>query len=101
MIHVIATIQLKPGTRVEFLEVFNANVPAVLAEDGCHGYVPTIDVEANLDPQQQDENSVVVVEAWESVDHLHAHLKAPHMLEFREKAGHMIEGLSLRVLQQG
>ncbi len=101
MINVIATIELKPGTRADFLKVFNANVPAVLAEDGCLEYFPAIDVDAKLESQSKDENAVVVIEKWESVEALHAHLAAPHMLEFRENAGDMIAGITLKVLEQG
>ena len=43
MIHVVATISLKPGTRAEFLKICNANIPALLAEEGCIEYVPTVD----------------------------------------------------------
>jgi quinol monooxygenase YgiN len=35
MIHVIAFITAQPGQRDKVLSAFNANVPAVLAEDGC------------------------------------------------------------------
>ena len=98
MINVLATIQLKPGTRDKFFEVFNANVPAVLAEDGCIEYYPTVDVDAKIDSQAKDENAVVVIEKWESLEALHAHLEAPHMVQFRSDAGEMIEGLSLKVL---
>ena len=101
MINVIATINLKPGTRGEFLKIFNANVPAVLAENGCVDYVPAIDVDAKLDAQSKDENAVVVIEKWETLDALHAHLQAPHMVEFRKNAGDMIAGMELKVLQQG
>ena len=101
MISVIATISLKPGTRADFLKVFNANVPAVLAENGCAEYFPAVDADAKLDAQSKDENAVVVIEKWESLDALHAHLQAPHMVEFREKAGDMIQGISLKVLEQG
>ena len=98
MISVIATISLKPGTRTDFLEIFNANVPAVLAENGCVEYFPAIDVDAKLDAQSKDENAVIVIEKWESLEALHAHLKAPHMVEFREKAGEMMTGASLKIL---
>ena len=101
MINVIATINLKPGKRAEFLKIFNANVPACLAEDGCIEYFPTIDVDAKLERQSKDENAVIVIEKWESVEALHAHLEAPHMLEFRENAGDMIEGITLKVLEKG
>ena len=101
MINVVATISLKPGTRAEFLKIFNANVSAVLAEDGCVEYVPTVDVDSGLEAQCKDEDSVVVIEKWETLAALHAHSEAPHMLEFRKNAGDMIEGVSLKVLQQG
>ena len=101
MINVVATISLKPGTRAEFLKIFNANVPAVLAEDGCVEYVPTVDVDSGLEAQCKDVDSVVVIEKWETLAALHAHSEAPHMLEFRKNAGDMIEGVSLKVLQQG
>lgn len=101
MISVIATIKVKPGTRADFLKLFNANVPAVLAEDGCAEYFPAVDVDAKLDAQAKDENAVVVIEKWESVAALHAHLEAPHMIEFRKGAGEMIEGISIKVLEKG
>ena len=101
MINVVATISLKPGTRAEFLKIFNANVPAVWAEEGCIEYVPTVDADSGLEAQCKDENAVVVIEKWETLPALHAHLEAPHMLEFRKNAGEMIEEVSLKVLQQG
>ena len=98
MINVLATIQLKSGTRKNFLDVFNANVPSVLAEEGCIEYYPTVDVETDLDAQTSDENMVIVIEKWESLDALQAHLKAPHMIEFRNNAGEMIEAVSLKIM---
>ena len=35
MIQVIATIELKPGCRDDFLPLLNENVPKVKAEYGC------------------------------------------------------------------
>ena len=43
MVHVVAVITAKPGLRAQVLEAFNANVPAVHAEDGCIEYGATID----------------------------------------------------------
>ena len=51
MIHVIASISVKKGCLAEFIEVFKANVPNVLREQGCVEYVPTIDVATGLPPQ--------------------------------------------------
>ena len=50
-VHVVAVITTKPGQRAPVLEMFNANVPAVLAEDGCIAYEATIDTE-NAGPMQ-------------------------------------------------
>lgn len=101
MIHVLASVSLKSGKRQDFLEIFNANVPNVLAEEGCIEYRPTIDVETGLEPQVIDENMVTVIEKWDSVDHLRAHLAAPHMLEYREKVADLVSGVSLKVLEDG
>jgi len=100
MISVIATISLNPGTREKFLEAFNANLPAVLAENGCHEYFPAVDVDAGLDGQAKNENEVVVIEKWENVAALQAHLEAPHMNEFRKNAGDMIAGIEIKVLEK-
>jgi len=102
MINVIATINLKPGTRDDYLKLFNANVPAVLAEDGCIEYSPTVDIDSKIDAQLKDENTVVVIEKWESLEALHAHLKAPHMAELRKAVKDMVAApTSLRVLEKG
>lgn len=79
-IHVIAVITAKPGQRADLLEAFNANVPAVLAEDGCLGYAATTDTE-NAGPMQTPfgPDTFVVVEQWASMAHLAAHAVAPHM----------------------
>ena len=42
-VHVIAVITAKPGMRGNMLEAFQANVPAVHAEDGCIEYAATTD----------------------------------------------------------
>ncbi len=44
MIHVIATIELKPNSREDYLEVLRNNVSNVKTEAGCLGYEPAVDV---------------------------------------------------------
>ncbi len=100
VIDVIASIRLHSGRREEFLAAFHANVPNVLAEDGCHGYYPAVDVDTGLSAQEQDGNRVTVVEKWRDVAALQAHLKTPHMAAYREQVKDMVEGVSLRVVQQ-
>jgi quinol monooxygenase YgiN len=99
MIHVIATIKVKPGMRERYLAILKANLPKVLAEKGCLAYAPTVDVESGI-PVQVDLRPEVVtlVEAWESLADLQAHLKAPHMLDYREKVKDIVKNISLHVL---
>lgn len=99
MIHVIATIDIQPGRRDEFLEIFRKLVPTVQAEAGCLEYGPTIDVASGLGAQPPArENVVVVVEKWASVGALQAHAAAPHMREYREQVSGLVAKVELRVL---
>ena len=100
MIDVIASIRLRPGRRNDFLSILSANVPDVLAEDGCIDYYPAIDVESGVAVQEKDPDGVTVVEKWRDVPALQAHLKAPHMLAYRAKVADMVEGVSLKVVQR-
>jgi quinol monooxygenase YgiN len=97
MICVIATIETAPGRREDLLAVFKNLVPQVLAEKGCIEYAPMIDVEYNRTSSRP--NVVTMVEKWESVAALEAHLAAPHMAEFRRQTADMRLNLTLQVLQ--
>ena len=100
MIHVVATITLNPGVRGEFLEVFAWLTPQVRAEGGCIEYQATIDIPTTLAVQEGPRaNVVTVVEKWESLDALLAHISAPHMTEYREKVKEMVVGVSLQVME--
>ncbi len=100
MIHVIATVRLKPGCRDRYLEILKGNVSNVKAEAGCLVYAPTIDMETDIEIHEKaGDEAVTIVEAWESVDALKAHFQAPHMLSYREKAKDLLESVSIRVLQ--
>lgn len=100
MITVVASIRVKAGRLSEFLEIFKSNLPSVRNEQGCVEYYPTVDINADLPPQDLDENAVTVIEKWESLDALHEHLKSPHMLAYRKKTKDIVEGLSLKVLRR-
>jgi quinol monooxygenase YgiN len=100
MIHVIATIELNAGKRELFLEAFQANVPLVLAEDGCIEYGPTVDAATDISAQlPQRENVVTVVEKWRDLPALKAHLVAPHMLTYRTRVKDFVQRVSLQILQ--
>ena len=44
MIHVLATIEIAPGRREDFLSAFDEVVPDVRAEAGCIEYGPAVDI---------------------------------------------------------
>ena len=101
MIHVIATITANPGARKELLRHMLATVPRVLAEEGCHGYLPTVDLPSGLPAQApRREDTIVLIESWRSLAHLRAHLEAPHMVEYRAKAKPLVAQSSLQVLEE-
>ncbi len=99
MIHVIATVDLHPGKRAEFLQEFHQLVPQVVAEQGCLDYGPTADVATDIAVQVPlRENTITVVERWESLPALQAHLAAPHMATYRERVQHLVAGVTLQIL---
>ena len=99
MIHVVATIQVAPGTREAFLEQFRAVMPHVLAEDGCIEYGPAVDVATTLAIQEPVRDDVVVViEKWDSVETLNAHTRAAHMADYRTRVKDYVVGVTLQVL---
>lgn len=100
MIHVIATVEVAPGKRDAFLAEFARLVPLVRAEAGCVEYGPAVDVPTEIAAQGPERPDVVtVVEKWESLDALRAHLVAPHMQEYRGRVKDLVVQVGLRVLR--
>lgn len=100
MIHVLATIELVPGQRLAFLAEFHKLMPQVHEEVGCLEYGPAVDV-ATLIPIQPPprDDVVVVIEKWESVAALEAHLAAPHMADYRAATAEMVRSVAIQVLE--
>jgi len=99
MIHVIATVETVPGQRAAFIEEFRRIVPAVHAEQGCVEYGATVDEETSISAQPPvRENVVVIIEKWQTLDDLEAHLIAPHMIEYRGRIQDYVSGVSLQIL---
>ncbi len=100
MVHVIATIELKPGCREDFLKQFHRVMPLVHAEKGCLEYGPAVDLPAGLARQiPEREDVVVVIEKWASLDDLKAHTQAPHMAEYRTWVKDFVVNVQLQILQ--
>lgn len=100
MIVVIASITVKIEKKAKFIEIFNKNVSNVLKEDGCIEYAPMVDTQSGIPVQEKDETIVTIVEKWESIESLHAHLKAPHMDAYREEVADIVQNMTLKVLEK-
>jgi quinol monooxygenase YgiN len=99
MIHVIALITAKPDMRAKILEAFHANMPAVHAEQGCIEYGPAADAEGMGSFQTKfGPDTFVVIEKWESPEHLKAHAASPHMAAYGAKTRDMIASRVIHVL---
>jgi len=100
MIHVLATITVKPGKREAFLAEFHRIMPMVHAEAGCIEYGPTVDVASGISVQGPlRDNVAVIIEKWESLASLKAHLQAPHMIEYRVRVKDLVDGVTLQILE--
>ncbi|WP_431283221.1 putative quinol monooxygenase [Humitalea sp. 24SJ18S-53] len=99
MIHVLAMITAKPGKRDEILTHMRANIPAVLAEDGCLAYGPATDTpDAGAIQTPIGPDSFVVVEQWASLDALRAHAAAPHMKAYGAATRDLVASRVIHVL---
>ncbi len=99
MIHVIAKVQLVAGKRNDFLAEFHQLVPLVLAESGCIEYGPTVDAATDISAQQRvGDDTVVVIEKWESLDALKDHLQADHMVTYRQRVKELVQETTLQIL---
>lgn len=99
MIHVLATVELQPGTRSQWLAAFHALMPKVHAEDGCLAYEPCIDAESGLAAQVPiGPDRVVIIERWRDLAALAAHATAAHMGEYRARVKPFVKAMRLQVL---
>ncbi len=100
MILVIATIKLRPNSRAHYLKILQKNVPNVKAEAGCLQYEPAVDIDSGLPFQETvREDVVTIVEAWESLEHLAAHLKTAHMLSYRDAVTNFVDKVEVQVME--
>ena len=67
MIHVLASVKVKPGKRDILIEYLKSNIPNVIKENGCIEYNSTIDVDYHMDNQKFDKNMVTIIEKWENL----------------------------------
>lgn len=98
MIHVVAIITTKPGRRDAVLAEFNSMRPDTLAEAGCIEYQPVIDADGfDGIAAAAGPDVFVVIEKWESADHLKAHSVAPHMKAYAARVKDMLADRKIHV----
>ena len=90
MIIIIGSVTIRDETIDEALRISQEHVNRSRIEAGCISHGVHID--------NEDPNRLVFVERWESMEHLQTHLKASHMLSYREEVKDMVENTSLKVL---
>lgn len=103
MLTIIAEIRIQSGGqhRQNVLGAFQKIIPTVLAEEGCHGYEPLIDHKSNASFQTQEPDTIVMLEKWESVAHLEAHLATPHMQAHHKAVKDDVVDVKIRILESG
>ncbi len=100
MIHVIATIELAAGKRDAFLEQLRPLITQVHAEKGCLEYAPAVDLQTNVQVQPPVRPDVVImIEKWEDLPSLEAHLIAPHMVEYRKNVKDLVQKTEVCILE--
>jgi quinol monooxygenase YgiN len=101
MISVIASVQVKPGKKQEFLKSFKEFAVKVRKEKGCIFYFPAVDVKTDMPVQNTDDNRVTILERWESMEALNGHLASPDMQERMKEEADMVEGeADVKILQE-
>ncbi|HXG47534.1 MAG TPA: putative quinol monooxygenase [Methylomirabilota bacterium] len=100
MIHVLATIELRPGRRDAFLRAFRNVLPAIRAEAGCVEYTPALERATGIPLQSPARDHVVMVmEKWRDLAALEAHLGAPHVVAFLRQHQEAIASVTLQILE--
>ena len=100
MIYVLARVEVAAGRRDDFLAEYREVVPKVRSEEGCIEYGAAIDKPTGIAAQRVlGDNAVVIVEKWDSLEALKAHLDAPHMNEYRQRVKEIVTSVSLQILE--
>jgi quinol monooxygenase YgiN len=98
MIHVVVTMVIKEGRLPEFLELARRVAAEVRREAGCLAYDYTLDVKSPLPTQEPVQaNRLTLIERWESLEALEAHMTAPHMKLYGPQMQPLRESAAIRV----
>ncbi len=82
--HISALIRVKEGCLEQVKAAILANIPNVRAEQGCMVY--------DLHQAMDGSNCLYFYEIWQDKVAFEAHVKAPHMLTYREVVKDWVDG---------
>ena len=89
MIIVAVEIGVKKGTAEEVRDALRVMEHETQKEVGCITFVFTVDV--------NDPTRIRIFERWETIEHLAAHFKMPHMAPFREVLSRIKQSMDVKV----
>ena len=100
-VYVLCRFDLKPDADIaNYTGRTLAVVPTVRAEDGCRMYTLLKDAKTDWDkPMRFGERTMWMLEKWDSVDALKAHLDTPHMKAFGPTVRPMRTASTFHVLE--
>ena len=100
-VYVLCRFDLKPDADIaDYTGRTLAVVPTVRAEDGCRMYTLLKDAKTDWDkPMRFGERTMWMLEKWDSIDALKAHLDTPHMKAFGPTVRPMRTASTFHVLE--
>lgn len=89
MYTIYVKFECQPNQREAFVQKVREEgiLAAIRAEDGCHRY--------DYYFSEENENELLLLEAWESKEHQQVHMTQPHMAKLRELNAEHIVSVSL------
>ncbi|MBJ8451945.1 antibiotic biosynthesis monooxygenase [Acinetobacter bereziniae] len=103
MLTIIAEIYAHPNGvhKQQIIQAFRKITPTVLLEQGCHGYQLLVDANVDVNYQTQDADLIIMLEKWESIEHLNAHLQTKHMQAYQLEVKDHVAEVKIRILEHG
>jgi quinol monooxygenase YgiN len=103
MLTIVAEIRAYPNGlhKDKIIQAFKKITPTVLQEQGCHGYQLLVDAGVDVSYQSKDSDLIVMLEKWESIEHLNAHLQTEHMQAYQLEVKEHVADVKIRILEQG
>lgn len=100
MITVVTTVGIKKDKKADFLKLFKDVLPKIKQELGCIEYFAAIDIDSKIPIQIMEENVIMILEKWDDIKSLYAHLNSEHMKKYLKQVETFVTNVSIKVLQE-